>query len=186
MEPVIRVNGLKKYFGGVKAVDDISFQVERGELFGFLGVNGAGKSTTVNMLCTLYQPTAGKIEICGLAAGQEDEEIRKRIGVVWQNNCLDDKLTVKENLFARGALYGKSRKNLRQTLRGYAVCLISRMCITEDLQSFPAGRKDGARLQEHWSTHRRSCFWMSRRPDLILLRGKRYGNAWRNCAGRNI
>lgn len=126
MEPVIRVNGLKKYFGGVKAVDDISFQVERGELFGFLGVNGAGKSTTVNMLCTLYQPTAGKIEICGLAAGQEDEEIRKRIGVVWQNNCLDDKLTVKENLFARGALYGKSRKKLASD--------IERICSLLDLE----------------------------------------------------
>lgn len=116
MEPVIRVNGLKKYFGGVKAVDDISFQVERGELFGFLGVNGAGKSTTVNMLCTLYRPTAGEIEICGFAAGQEDEEIRKRIGVVWQNNCLDDRLTVKENLYVRGALYGKSRKKLAQDM----------------------------------------------------------------------
>lgn len=126
MEPVISVNGLKKYFGGVKAVDDISFQVERGELFGFLGVNGAGKSTTVNMLCTLYRPTAGKIEICGLAAGQEDEEIRKRIGVVWQNNCLDDKLTVKENLFARGALYGKSRKKLASD--------IERICSLLDLE----------------------------------------------------
>ena len=126
MEPVISVNGLKKYFGGVKAVDDISFQVERGELFGFLGVNGAGKSTTVNMLCTLYRPTAGKIEICGLAAGQEDEEIRKRIGVVWQNNCLDDKLTVKENLFVRGALYGKSRKKLASD--------IERICSLLDLE----------------------------------------------------
>ncbi len=76
METVIKVDGLKKYFGDVKAVDDISFQVEKGELFGFLGINGAGKSTTINMLCTLYNPTDGEIEICGFPAGKEDEEIR--------------------------------------------------------------------------------------------------------------
>ena len=105
MEPIIQVEGLKKYFGAVKAVDDISFQVERGELFGFLGINGAGKSTTINMLCTVLKPTAGQAEICGFKVGKENEEIRRRIGVVYQNNCLDERLTVKENLFIRGALY---------------------------------------------------------------------------------
>lgn len=112
----IEVNGLKKYFGDVKAVDDISFQVEQGELFGFLGINGAGKSTTINMLCTLYPPTAGEIQICGFAAGTENEEIRKRIGVVYQNNCLDDKLTVEENLFLRGSLYEKDRRKLKKDI----------------------------------------------------------------------
>ena len=66
MGPVIKAEGLKKYFGDVKAVDDISFQVERGELFGFLGINGAGKSTTINMLCTLYPATAGRVEVLSL------------------------------------------------------------------------------------------------------------------------
>lgn len=112
----IEVNGLKKYFGDVKAVDDISFQVEQGELFGFLGINGAGKSTTINMLCTLYPPTAGEIQICGFAAGRENEEIRKQIGVVYQNNCLDDKLTVEENLFLRGSLYEKDRRKLKKDI----------------------------------------------------------------------
>lgn len=106
MEQIIKVNGLKKYFRDIKAVDDISFQVERGELFGFLGVNGAGKSTTINMLCTLLSPTGGEAEICGLRLGREDEGIRRRIGVVWQGNCLDGKLTVRENLQVRSALYG--------------------------------------------------------------------------------
>ena len=68
MEQMIRAQGLKRYFGDVKAVDDVSLQVERGELFGFLGINGAGKSTTINMLCTLYPPTAGQIEVCGFTA----------------------------------------------------------------------------------------------------------------------
>lgn len=126
MEPVIKVEGLKKHFGDVKAVDGISFQVEKGELFGFLGVNGAGKSTTINMLCTLYQPTAGEAEICGFPVGKENEEIRKRIGVVYQNNCLDDKLTVKENLFVRGTLYEKDSRKLKAN--------IERICSILDLE----------------------------------------------------
>ncbi|MDE7479286.1 MAG: ABC transporter ATP-binding protein [Lachnospiraceae bacterium] len=116
MNPVIKVEGLKKYFGDVKAVDGISFQVEKGELFGFLGINGAGKSTTINMLCTLYLPTAGRAEICGFSVGAQDEEIRKRIGVVYQNNCLDDKLTVAENLFVRGVLYENDHKRLQANI----------------------------------------------------------------------
>ncbi|MBD5552499.1 MAG: ATP-binding cassette domain-containing protein [Lachnospiraceae bacterium] len=126
MELIIEVEGLKKYFGEVKAVDDIGFQVEKGELFGFLGINGAGKSTTINMLCTLYRPTAGSIKICGFSAGREDGEIRKRIGVVYQNNCLDDRLTVKENLFIRGELYEKDRRKLASN--------IERICSILDLQ----------------------------------------------------
>ena len=114
MEPIIQVKGLKKYFGEVKAVKGIDFQVERGELFGFLGVNGAGKSTTINMLCTVLRPTDGQARICGLELGKDDEEIRKRIGVVYQHNCLDDKLTVKENLFTHGALYEKNPKKLAE------------------------------------------------------------------------
>ena len=117
MGPVIKAEGLKKYFGDVKAVDDISFQVERGELFGFLGINGAGKSTTINMLCTLYAATAGSVEVCGYQVGKQDEEVRKRIGVVYQGNCLDDKLTVAENLFVRGVLYEKDHRKLRADIR---------------------------------------------------------------------
>lgn len=127
MEPVIKVEGLKKYFKDVKAVDDISFRVERGELFGFLGVNGAGKSTTINMLCTVFGPTAGNIEICGLKVGKEDEEIRRRIGVVYQNNCLDERLTVKENLFIRGALYERNTRKLSEN--------IARICEILELES---------------------------------------------------
>ena len=122
MEAIIKVEGLKKYFKEVKAVDDISFGVEKGELFGFLGVNGAGKSTTINMLCTVFKPTAGNVEICGLKVGEEDEEIRRRIGVVYQNNCLDERLTVKENLFIRGALYEKNSSRLKENI--FRICEI--------------------------------------------------------------
>lgn len=115
-EAAIRAEGLKKYFGDVKAVNDINFTVEKGELFGFLGVNGAGKSTTINMLCTVLKPTGGDAYICGYKVGKEDEEIRKKIGVVYQNNCLDERLTVKENLYIRGALYESNRKKLSENV----------------------------------------------------------------------
>ncbi|MDE6420624.1 MAG: ATP-binding cassette domain-containing protein, partial [Lachnospiraceae bacterium] len=113
MDEIIQVEGLKKYFGEIKAVDDLYFSVEKGELFGFLGVNGAGKSTTINMLCTLLSPTKGRVKLCGCELGTDDESIRKQIGVVWQHNCLDDRLSVKENLYVRGSLYGFSAQELR-------------------------------------------------------------------------
>lgn len=116
MEEIIQVRNLKKYFKEVKAVNDISFSVEKGETFGFLGINGAGKSTTINMLCTLFSATAGEITICGCRMGKEDEKIRKQIGVVWQNNCLDERLNVKENLYVRGSLYGFNANRLKERI----------------------------------------------------------------------
>ncbi|MBD5454807.1 MAG: ABC transporter ATP-binding protein [Lachnospiraceae bacterium] len=116
MEEIITVNGLKKYFHEVKAVDDISFHVEPGETFGFLGINGAGKSTTINMLCTLFPVTAGEVSVCGYQLGKDDEKIRRNIGVVWQNNCLDERLSVKENLYVRGSLYGLDGSALKNRI----------------------------------------------------------------------
>lgn len=116
MEEIIKVNGLKKYFHEVKAVDDISFRVEQGETFGFLGINGAGKSTTINMLCTLLSATAGEVSVCGYRIGKDDEKIRRQIGVVWQNNCLDGRMSLEENLYVRGALYGLSGSSLKNRI----------------------------------------------------------------------
>lgn len=116
MEESIKVEHLKKYYQDVKAVDDISFSVRKGELFGFLGVNGAGKSTTINMLCTLQEPTAGEAWVNGRKIGKENEEIKRHIGAVYQNNCLDKLLTVKENLMLRGAMYEKDNRKLKENL----------------------------------------------------------------------
>lgn len=92
-ENIIEISHLKKYYKEVKAVDDVSFSVKKGELFGFLGVNGAGKSTTINMLCTLFPPTDGKVKILGMELGKDNEKIKRHIGVVYQNNCLDEPTT---------------------------------------------------------------------------------------------
>lgn len=116
MEEAITVKHLKKYYQDVKAVDDVSFSVARGEFFGFLGVNGAGKSTTINMLCTLQRPTAGEAWINGLALGRDNEAIKNHIGVVYQGNCLDKMLTVKENLLLRGRLYEADSRKLKKNL----------------------------------------------------------------------
>lgn len=116
MENIIEAKNLSKSFGAFKAVDNISFNVKRGELFGFLGVNGAGKSTTINMLSTLLKNSSGEIKICGLNLGKNDAEIRKRIGIVFQSNSLDDLLTVKENLISRAYLYEDDKKRIKKNL----------------------------------------------------------------------
>ena len=116
MEEIITVKHLKKYYKDAKAVDDISFTVQKGELFGFLGVNGAGKSTTINMLCTLQEPSGGEAWVNGFDIVKEKEVVKHHIGVVYQNNCLDQLLTVKENLLLRGGLYEKDKSKLQKNV----------------------------------------------------------------------
>lgn len=107
---IIEVNGLTKTYGDLTAVDHISFTVEQGTMLGFLGINGAGKSTAINMLSTLLRPDGGSATVCGHQIGQEDEQIRRKIGIVYQQNVLDDLLSVRENLLCRGILHGANRR----------------------------------------------------------------------------
>ena len=115
---VIKVDNLVKMYKDNTAVDGISFSVNKGEMFAFLGENGAGKSTTINILCTILEKTAGKVFICGNELGKNDDEIRKNIVIVFQNSVLDDKLTVKENLYTRGYYYGLSKKETQKRIKG--------------------------------------------------------------------
>lgn len=103
---IIEINNLNKSFGEIKAVNNLSFCVKEGELFAFLGVNGAGKSTTINMLCAQLAKDSGTITIDGINIEQNANEVKKRIGVVFQNSVLDSPLTVYDNLESRAALYG--------------------------------------------------------------------------------
>lgn len=116
MKQIIKVQNLKKDYNGVKAVDDIDFEVEEGSFFAFLGPNGAGKSTTIEMMCTFLAPTSGEILINDLKVGQDNKEIREAIGVVFQNNVLDDLLTVEENLRLRGGLYDLDQDTLKDLI----------------------------------------------------------------------
>lgn len=115
-EDIIRIDHLSKSFRDVKAVDDLSFRVREGELFAFLGVNGAGKSTTINMLCGQLSRDEGEIEIDGERPESNTDEIKRKIGVVFQNSVLDSPLTVYDNLQSRAALYGITGKAFRDRL----------------------------------------------------------------------
>lgn len=106
MAKIIEVENLSKQYGSLLAVDNISFSVDKGSLFAFLGTNGAGKSTTINMICTLLSKTSGKIFVDGMDIDTNAAQVRKRIGIVFQDNMLDLALTVLENLTIRGKLQG--------------------------------------------------------------------------------
>lgn len=110
----MEINQLTKKYGAFVAVDHVSFQVERGSLLGFLGINGAGKTTVINMLATLLRPDEGSVNICGYELGRDDMAIRRKIGVVYQQNCLDELLNVQENLLCRGILHGISGKEAKR------------------------------------------------------------------------
>lgn len=113
MSRIIEVEGLKKSYGKVQAVKGISFYVEQGKLFAFLGPNGAGKSTTIDIITTFLDKDEGTVKIDGHILGKEDDAIRRMIGAVFQDNMLDELLTVKENITMRGSLYGMKGEKLK-------------------------------------------------------------------------
>ena len=117
MENIIEVHDLKKDYGNIEAVKGINFDVKSGSFFAFLGPNGAGKSTTIEMMCTFLTPSSGEIQIGQYKVGKDNEKIREMIGVVFQNNVLDDLLTVEENLRLRGGLYEKNKGNLQELMQ---------------------------------------------------------------------
>ncbi len=135
---IIEVNGLSKSFGKVKAVNDISFYVEEGSLFSFLGTNGAGKSTTISILLTLLKQDKGDVIVKGYTVGKHDQAIRKEIGVVFQDSLLDPLLTVKENLAIRGSLYGMSKQD-----RNAAINRVVEVVDVKSIVDRPYGKLSG-------------------------------------------
>ena len=112
MDKIIEITGLKKSFGALEAVKEIDFYVEKGSLFAFLGTNGAGKSTTIDMIGTLLKPDGGDVLIDGYTLGKDDDKIRSILGTVFQDHVLDQLLTVKENLIVRGNFYYSNKADL--------------------------------------------------------------------------
>ena len=106
MAEIIKIDALNKSFGALHAVQDLSFQVETGELFAFLGVNGAGKSTTIHMMCGQLPKDSGQIVIGGVDIDDNVDAVKSKIGVVFQSSVLDQRLSVRDNLESRAALYG--------------------------------------------------------------------------------
>ncbi len=113
---IVKVENLSKSYGDKVAVDNISFDVDEGSLFAFLGKNGAGKSTTINIIATLLEKNQGEITINGNEVGKNDNKIKSEIGVVFQESLLDGNLTVYENLVIRGSMFNLSKDSVERKI----------------------------------------------------------------------
>ena len=113
---VIKAEGLTKRFGDFVATDHITFEVREGEIFGFLGANGAGKTTAMRMLCGLSQPSDGRATVAGFDVAREYEQVKRHIGYMSQKFSLYDDLTVEENLVTFGGIYGMLRRRVKEKI----------------------------------------------------------------------
>lgn len=159
MDNIIKIENLTKMFGDLKAVDNLSFSVRRGELFAFLGVNGAGKSTTISILCGLLSKNEGVVEIDGLDVEKNKLEINKKIGVVFQGSVLDQTLNVLDNLKSRGELYGIYGAELKKRIDELAEMLDFKDILKRTVGKLSGGQRrriDIARALLH-------------KPDILIL-----------------
>jgi ABC-2 type transport system ATP-binding protein len=116
MTVAIHVKDLTRRFGELVAVDQISFDIEQGEIFGLLGPNGAGKTTTLSMLATMLEPTAGSATVMGIDIAKDQDGVRKAIGIVFQDQSLDEELTARENMDFHGRLYRIPKETREQRI----------------------------------------------------------------------
>lgn len=141
MQNIIEINNLDKSFQDVHAVNDLSLRVKEGELFAFLGVNGAGKSTTISIMCGMLAKDGGKVFIDGKDVDKDMREITKELGVVFQNTVLDAKLSVKDNLTSRAALYGITGKEAKQRIAHLAELLEFKDILNRTFGKLSGGQK---------------------------------------------
>lgn len=141
MQNIIEINNLDKSFQDVHAVNDLSLRVKEGELFAFLGVNGAGKSTTISIMCGMLAKDGGKVVIDGKDVDKDMREITKELGVVFQNTVLDAKLSVKDNLTSRAALYGITGKEAKQRIANLAELLEFKDILNRTFGKLSGGQK---------------------------------------------
>jgi ABC-2 type transport system ATP-binding protein len=118
LENAIETNDLTRSFNGLVAVDKLNISVERGEVFGLLGPNGAGKTTTISMLCTILKPTSGRASVNGFDIAKQATQVRKSIGIVFQDPSIDDRLTGRENLYMHANLYGVPTSEQKSRIDG--------------------------------------------------------------------
>ncbi len=173
-EPILDVRDLAKvYPDGTKAVQGVTFQVRRGEFFGFLGPNGAGKSTTIKMLITLLSKTSGEARLFGLDSGEDADAIRRRIGYSAQEIGLDDELTGRENLLLQGRLYHLPKVELKQRVDE----LLTLMDLSADADRPAGSYSGGMRKRLDLATG------LIHRPELLFLDEPTTGLDPQNRAG---
>lgn len=140
---IIEIEGLEKSFGEIKAVRNVSFRVTEGELFAFLGVNGAGKSTTISILCGILQKDAGKVCIDGISVDGDTDRLKRALGVVFQNSVLDRSLSVYDNLKSRAALYGIVGEDFKKRLE-----TLSELLGLQNIIKRPVGKLSGGQRRK--------------------------------------
>ena len=138
MSEIMKIEKLNKSYGDVKAVQDLSFKVKKGELFAFLGLNGAGKSTTISIVCGQLKKDGGRVEINGWDIEENPDKIKRLIGVVFQNSVLDKPLSVRKNLQCRAALYGIAGDAFEKRLEE-----LCRLFNLEEILDRPIGKLSG-------------------------------------------
>ena len=158
-EDVIKVRDLTKRFGDFVAVDHISFDVRRGEIFGFLGPNGAGKSTAIKMLTTLLHPTSGSAEICGYDVVKNSDDVRRHIGIIFQDRSSDDYLTGRQNLDFHARMYGMSAEDRRAKMESVLDLLELKGKENIRLLRLPEGVRRRFEVARGFMTH----------PDVVFL-----------------
>lgn len=152
MENVIKIEGLCKSFGDIKAVDNLSFNVKEGELFAFLGINGAGKSTTISIICGQLQRNSGSVFINGENIDSSLTKIKNDLGVVFQNSVLDKSLSVYDNLKSRAALYGICGAKFKERLNELCEMLDFKDLLKREVKKLSGGQRrriDVARALMH-------------------------------------
>ena len=138
---IISIKNLKKSFKEVQAVNDLSFKVKKGETFAFLGENGAGKSTTINIMCGMLAKDSGTVEISGINIDENLDEIKKKIGVVFQESVLDKALTVKDNLQTRASFYGIIGPRFEERLKELTEMFELKDILNRTLKTLSGGQK---------------------------------------------
>ncbi len=138
---IIEIENLEKSFKDVKAVDGVSFKVKEGELFAFLGINGAGKSTTINIICGTLKKDGGTVKVCGYDIDEKGDEIKGNIGIVFQNSVLDKKLSVYDNLKSRAGLYGIFGKDFKTRLDEMTELLDLKEILKRPVSKLSGGQK---------------------------------------------
>jgi len=174
-ENIITVKDLVKKFGHFVANDHLNFEVRKGEIFGFLGANGAGKTTAIKILCGLSYPTSGEVNVAGFDIYTQRNRIKQNIGYMSQKFSLYDDLTVFENIRFYAGIYGLSRKEIATK----AAMLIKRLDLEAArdklIRDIPLGWKQKLAFSVASSMIQRLYSWMNRQAVLILLRGGNSG-----------
>ena len=141
MQEIIQIKNLNKSFKDVHAVNDLSFKVKEGELFAFLGVNGAGKSTTISIICNTLKKDSGVVLVSGIDVDSNNDDIKRSIGVVFQSSVLDKSLTVRENLRHRASLYGIFEKEFDNRLEYLSSILDFKGFLDRTVSKLSGGQK---------------------------------------------